>query len=391
MLIRSLTVVLLSSLFPSSLFAKEIISINSLEWQQIQSKIKAKPVKSLISEPGATRLEISDGEIQKLSTIMHERFHKCGGFFTEEVGLLPPTKATGLAPFEAAFYNIDQNEAVQRFLGDVDELKMLATIQHLSSFKNRYYQSEYGIASQNWIKDTWSQLVKDIPHASVELRHHASFAQPSVILTFRGSKLPNEYIVIGGHGDSILNYSRNPQMKAPGADDNASGIATLTEVLRVLALGNFTPDRSVQFMAYAAEEVGLRGSQDIASDYRRQNMNVKAVMQLDMTNYTSDGADLVLINDNTNSVQNQFMGQLLETYLPSVRWTQDGCGYACSDHASWNRYGYRASFPFEAPMDDYNPNIHSTEDTLAMSGNSASHAAPFAKLGLAFVLELAAQ
>ena len=38
-------------------------------------------------------------------------------------------------------------------------------------------------------------------------------------------------------------------------------------------------------MAYAAEEVGLRGSKEIAEDYKRRNINVLSYVQFDMTNY----------------------------------------------------------------------------------------------------------
>ena len=51
--------------------------------------------------------------------------------------------------------------------------------------------------------------------------------------------------------------------------------------------------------------------------------------------------------------------------------------------------GFVASFPFEATGNDYNPNIHTANDTLANFGNNARHAAKFAKLGAAFVAEMA--
>ena len=49
-------------------------------------------------------------------------------------------------------------------------------------------------------------------------------------------------------------------------------------IIRVLAENNFTPMRSIAFMAYAAEEVGLRGSQDIANSYKAQGKNVVSVL-----------------------------------------------------------------------------------------------------------------
>jgi putative aminopeptidase FrvX len=56
-----------------------------------------------------------------------------------------------------------------------------------------------------------------------------------------------------------------PQQVAPGADDDASGIAPLLEVLRIALASGWKPKRTVKFMGYAREEVGLRGSNAIAT------------------------------------------------------------------------------------------------------------------------------
>ena len=141
-------------------------------------------------------------------------------------------------------------------------------------------------------------------------------------------------------------------------------------------------------MAYAAEEVGLLGSREIAREYRENNVPVIGVMQLDMTNYKgSNDKDIILISDNTNAEQNAFMGRLIDEYL-KVSWQYDRCGYGCSDHASWNGVGFPASFPFEARKNDMNRSIHTASDTIERSRNSASHATNFAKLGIAFLVEL---
>lgn len=66
------------------------------------------------------------------------------------------------------------------------------------------------------------------------------------------------------------------------------------------------------------------------------------------------------------------------------------CGYACSDHASWNEQGYPTTMPFEAVTGNDNDNIHSTGDTISVSGFSWSHSLEFAKVALAYVYELTA-
>ena len=141
-------------------------------------------------------------------------------------------------------------------------------------------------------------------------------------------------------------------------------------------------------MGYAAEEVGLRGSDEIAKDFRAKDVKVVGKMQLDMTNYKGSEEDIVLVSDYTNRAQNEFTSQLIEEYV-QVKWGWTSCGYACSDHASWHRQGFPASMPFEALKDDMNSKIHTKDDTLENSGGHAGHAKNFAKLALSFVIEMA--
>jgi leucyl aminopeptidase len=141
-------------------------------------------------------------------------------------------------------------------------------------------------------------------------------------------------------------------------------------------------------MAYAAEEVGLRGSQAIVRDYTRRGINVVGVLQLDMTNFQGSDRDIWLIDDFTSSAQNRFVAALIERYTTAT-WGVDRCGYACSDHASWHRAGVPASMPHETRSRDRNKHIHTARDTLEISNNNAAHAAKFARLGAAYAIELA--
>jgi leucyl aminopeptidase len=194
-------------------------------------------------------------------------------------------------------------------------------------------------------------------------------------------------VVLGGHLDSI-NVSSSTA-SAPGADDDASGVASLTEVIRVAMLKGYKPARTVKFMAYAAEEVGLKGSAAIAAQHKSSGTNVVGVLQLDMTNYRGSSYDIVLVSDYTNAAQNSFLSSLITKYLPGVTSTSTRCGYGCSDHASWYNQGYAASIPFEALMGQDNPYIHTSSDTLTQSAGSAQNSVKFVKLAAAYMAELA--
>jgi leucyl aminopeptidase len=280
-------------------------------------------------------------------------------------------------------YDIGQQDVVQRLIGQIDETRLIQVIEQLSRFQTRLHSSASGAQASLAIRDLWKSWAESHADVQVEQVTHLTTPQKSVVLTMTGSERPDEVIVLGGHLDSIANGSR-----APGADDNASGIASLSEVIRVLLENNYQPKRTLKFIAYAAEEGGLRGSGEIAQSHRRNNIDVLGALQLDMTNYKGSADDIYLYSDYTDAAQNEFLRRLIVTYQPGLRIGTSRCGYGCSDHASWNRYGYAASFPFEARFDQANPSIHTANDTLERSGGNASHAAKFSRLALSYAIEL---
>ncbi|XLM20783.1 M28 family metallopeptidase, partial [Chromobacterium piscinae] len=277
---------------------------------------------------------------------------------------------------------------VNKLLPQLQDSNVHGTIQSLSSYQNRFYTTSHGVNASNWIAAQWKQLAGSRGDVTVEQISHAGWPQKSVILTIKGTDNAAETVVLGSHLDSTVGNGTGESSRAPGADDDASGVASLTEVARVLLASNYQPRRTLKFMAYAAEEVGLRGSADIAKRFKQQQTKVVGALQLDMTNYQGDEQDIFLFTDYTNAAQNTFLANLAKVYLPSLKVGYSQCGYACSDHASWNAQGYAASFPFESSFDNSNPYIHTRNDTLANSDSQAKHALKFSQLALAYAVEL---
>jgi len=221
---------------------------------------------------------------------------------------------------------------------------------------------------------------------TVELFTH-SWKQSSVILTIQGSDPNAGTVVVGGHMDSTAGFGGNPDtMVAPGAEDNASGISSLTEALRVLLANDFKPRQTVKFMAYAAEEGGLLGSKDIVKKVKSANTKITGVMQFDMTNSKVRPADIYIITDYTNAELNQYVMNLAKEYLPELKVDQAKCGYGCSDHASWYQQGYSASHPHESGV--AGRFLHTERDTIQNADPTGQHGLKFAKLALVFAAEL---
>ena len=336
-------------------------------------------------------------QLTAVSRQIHAQEHRCGGFFAfasrdEAEAFLASEQSAQAIATTFADYSVDNQATVGPWLPQVQESNIRATIDHLSNdYPNRYYASTSGRQSAEWIRDSWAALANGRSDASAELFTGCSncSTQPSVILTIEGTDLADEVVVLGGHLDSISSSGSGNNMDAPGADDDASGIATLTEVIRVALAGDWKPRRTVKVMGYAAEEVGLRGSNAIAQSFASQGEDVVGVLQLDMTNYASGASvDMQLITDYSNADLQQFLRDIFDEYLAPLGLTRGTytCGYGCSDHASWTSAGYPAAMMFEA---SFNNDIHTPYDTLSNMGGTANASVPLAKLGLAFLGELA--
>lgn len=334
--------------------------------------------------------EVNTTQLAELSHDMHEEHHRCGGYMVH--GSAQTAMAASAMPSTMAAFSppeLTQQTTVNALLPLVDAGQITTMISALSSFTNRFYTTTSGNQASDWLANEWRSLTSALPNVTVEQVTHAGYEQKSVVLTILGSERPEEWVVLGGHLDSTLGSRTNEQSVAPGADDDASGIASVTEIIRILTENNVQPKRSIAFMAYAAEEVGLRGSQDIANRYQSEGKNVVSVLQLDMVNYQGSSDDIVFITDYTDSNLTEYLALLLDNYLPALNYSYDRCGYACSDHASWHNAGYPAAMPFESKFNDYNPNIHTPNDTLFNADSEGKHARKFTQLGLAYAIELA--
>lgn len=104
----------------------------------------------------------------------------------------------------------------------------------------------------------------------------------NIIVTKKGAKYPDRFIIVGAHYDNYFN---------PGADDNASGIAGLLEVARLVS--NYDSNNSIRFIAFVNEEppffkTEYMGSRIYAKAARLRNEDIKGVVILEMIGYYSN-------------------------------------------------------------------------------------------------------
>ncbi|MGE0173533.1 MAG: M20/M25/M40 family metallo-hydrolase [Oligoflexales bacterium] len=255
----------------------------------------------------------------------------------------------------------------------------------LTSVGSRYHTTQSGLEVSATIKDIFDAAAGNLANYTSSLVVHSGSDQNSVVATIAGETDTEKTVVIGSHLDSINPDDEND---APGSDDNASGVATLAEVLRILKDAGVKFDRNVELHAYAAEEVGLIGSGEIAENYAEDQKNVVAMLQVDMNTYsaTDDDDTIYLVSTDTSTSVRRSAKDIIKNYLNSPYEEKKLAG-GTSDHKSWFTRGFPTVFPFENPG-SYNPHIHSASDTVE---NGPNRALPerFVKLILGFLAHYA--
>lgn len=301
----------------------------------------------------------------------------------------------GQAPliYEHTYPDIQQEDGKIRVLMDrvaVDSL--YATIDHLQSYPNRIWNGHWVYEVQDWLKGRYSGMGFDSVYLhDFQVLYHDSLWETSdnVIAFKRGLLYPDEYVVCGAHYDSYNNSPGDPDsLRAPGADDNASGVAGILETARLLSGCSF--ERSVLFCHWAAEEVGLKGSEAFANDCATELMDIVGYFNLDMTGYLEEGSDIhvnLMYTTRDSLIANYVFG-FSRVYYPEMRIWQDWLPWGDSDYSSFNRAGYAAVHPFEDTHHS-SPFIHSVSDLLGVSVNSMEQCQRFTALNLGLVATLA--
>ena len=288
----------------------------------------------------------------------------------------------------AAPKELTQQELFNQLVPNLSRENIYNIILTLSSLHTRYYTSEIGARASEIIY-SYLDSIKG-PNCTVEyFNHNNSPIQHSVIAKIQG--IEPESIIYCAHIDSInakVSESERETARSPGADDNATGVANVLEVFKILSATQ--PKKTLEFHFYAGEEKGLRGSSEIAERYKLLGINVGGVLNNDMTGYTEDGKSAYIVNGENDYVDAElvdFCFELAKTYT-NLELKSGKCGYACSDHASWGRYGYPSACVSEATpkVGKLNPHNHSEHDDI--TNIDINYTYQHARLGLGFMIEM---
>ncbi len=286
----------------------------------------------------------------------------------------------------------EEQPQIRALINQVSKDSLEATIARMQSFPTRRWDSRMVYEVQDWLYDTYNAMGFDtVLLHDFQFVWHDTLRETSdnVIAIQRGMLYPDEYVVCGAHYDSYNNSPGHPDsLLAPGADDNASGSSGIIETARLLSRCTF--ERSILYCGWAAEEIGLKGSEAFANDCAEQRLDIVGYFNLDMTGYLEEGSDLHvnLMYTTQDSLIADYVFNLSHVYFPDMPIWQDWLAWGDSDYSSFNRCGYPAVHPFE-DVHHSSPFIHSVDDLLGVSVNNMDQVQRFTELNLGLVATLA--
>jgi len=194
----------------------------------------------------------------------------------------------------------------------------------------------------------------------------------NVAMVLEGAKMKDEYVIVGAHYDHLGmggpgSSSRIQDTVAihSGADDNASGVALMIELAEKLASDKKRHARSILFVAFTGEEMGLLGSKYFVENMGISPSAVNLMVNLDMVGRMKEGNGVQVGGVGTAAGLRDTVLSFNDTTQISLSFTDEG--YGPSDHSSF--YGKNIPVLFVttgAHLDYHTP--FDTFDKLNYSG-----------------------
>ena len=157
------------------------------------------------------------------------------------------------------------------------------------SLMGREAGKEFAKKAAAYISAQWEEIgLKPLVGESYEMPFLANYYQNlGAVIEGNDLLLKDEYIIIGAHYDHLggMINQKGETIIYNGADDNASGVATMIELGRRLKELQSTLRRSVVLIAFDAEELGLYGSNEFAGNPPFPVEKIKLMMSIDMVGW----------------------------------------------------------------------------------------------------------
>lgn len=209
--------------------------------------------------------------------------------------------------------------------------------------------------------------------ARVEMdRKYSKTSNVAAWLEGSDPSLKNEWVVIGAHYDHLGMGGEGSSSRMPdtiavhyGADDNASGVATILENAAWFAGSDTHPARSILFLAFGAEEKGLLGSRYFIENSILNMQDISLMINVDMVGRMKPDSILQIGGVGTARGMRPFLQEINQKY--QLRLEFSDAGYGPSDHASFYSKDVPVIFLSTGPHKDYHT-PHDKLDSLNIPG-----------------------
>ncbi|HET7644449.1 MAG TPA: M28 family metallopeptidase [Nitrososphaeraceae archaeon] len=302
------------------------------------------------------------------------------------------------------------DQFIEAQVGLISKNNIESWINSLTSFHNRHSKSIYNHQVANWLKKELEiSGYKD--RDRIEEKDNEKYKDLVYFHQFKenGIELKNvichkqgntkKIILICGHYDTILGDNLEDAVsRAPGANDNASGVAVILEIARIL-FSLVDLKYSIRLVLFSGEEQGLRGSEYYADSITKKNVDLSLVINLDMIgvpdyhaiNMTPEKEDIGIQHDSSankktiqididkefkdkpscneikeNDVDSDKCGKIMEEMCLNYTDLQpvEGSVYS-SDYCPFEARGYVVIGAYDRSAEPDNPHYHSSSDLPA--------------------------
>ena len=193
------------------------------------------------------------------------------------------------------------------------------------------------------------------------IQKEAETRNVAALLPGNDNNLKNEYIVVGAHFDHLGMGGSGSGSRATdtiavhnGADDNASGVATIIQLAEKLAADKKNK-RSIIFAAFSAEEMGLVGSKEFVNKPPVETDKMVAMFNFDMVGRLDKTSNVLSIGGSQTSAESEKLMTDLNTGF-ELTFAPEGVGP--SDHASF----YLQNIPVFFVSTGAHPDYHTPND-----------------------------
>ncbi len=262
------------------------------------------------------------------------------------------------------------NPDIVETLTKVNSDSLLNYMQGLQDFETRFMFAPNRKEVATWIMDKFLSFgVPEVKLDSFEIYnsfYDTTTWQYNIEARIPGTTFPERELLLMGHYDSYVDANGgDPMVLAPGANDNASGVAAIIECARVIMLEGYEPLQTIVFLATAAEEFmnfGDSGAKHYADQAADDNRDIGMVINNDMIAWNNGTWTVSLIHNNASERIVSLALHATENYT-SLNYIFPEFG-TFADLTYFYNNGFRGIWFMENFTPEFYPWYHSINDVV---------------------------